>query len=93
MGYPEVAEAIGVAIPHSKWTERPLLVVVLKAHVHREHELIREDLYKFLGDKLAKFAVPDDIVFVQDIPHNATGKVSKLTLREMFKAHKARPKL
>eukprot|EP00955_Chlamydomonas_euryale_P093823 364809-Chlamydomonas_euryale.AAC.10 len=54
----------------------------------------QEQLYQHLGGKIARFAVPDDIVFVPEIPHNATGKVSKLTLREMYKSYTpTRPRL
>mmetsp|Transcript_16399 Transcript_16399/g.48865 ORF Transcript_16399/g.48865 Transcript_16399/m.48865 type:complete len:344 (+) Transcript_16399:830-1861(+) len=96
MGHPLVAEAAVIAIPSAKWDERPLLVVVLKPHVERDHdhEAIKEQLYQHLGGKIARFAVPDDIVFVPEIPHNATGKVSKLTLREMYKSYTpTRPRL
>jgi len=91
MGHPHVAEAAVVAINDERWGERPLLVVVLKPGHEAEaeyHERVRDELYKYLVPRLAKFAVPDDIVFVGEIPHNATGKVSKLTLRDMFKHHK-----
>ncbi|KAG1667962.1 hypothetical protein FOA52_008334 [Chlamydomonas sp. UWO 241] len=96
MGHPLVAEAAVIAIPNKKWDERPLLIVVLKPHVEvaADHETVKEQLYRHLDGKLARYAVPDDIVFVPEIPHNATGKVSKLTLREMFKDFKpARPRL
>ncbi|KAG2441432.1 hypothetical protein HYH02_010020 [Chlamydomonas schloesseri] len=88
MGYPGVAEAAVVAIPDERWGERPLLVLVARPGVEPDAEL-REGVLRFLAERLAKFAVPDDVVFVPQIPHNATGKVSKLTLRDMFKQHKS----
>eukprot|EP00200_Dunaliella_tertiolecta_P004724 CAMPEP_0202360492 /NCGR_PEP_ID=MMETSP1126-20121109/13416_1 /ASSEMBLY_ACC=CAM_ASM_000457 /TAXON_ID=3047 /ORGANISM="Dunaliella tertiolecta, Strain CCMP1320" /LENGTH=572 /DNA_ID=CAMNT_0048954221 /DNA_START=64 /DNA_END=1782 /DNA_ORIENTATION=+ len=98
MGHPAVAEAAVVAVPNEKWGERPLLVVVLKppsvqdpltaGSGPNDNEAIKEQLYKYLQKSLARHAVPDDIVFIPEIPHNATGKVSKLTLRQMFKDYK-----
>ncbi|GFR40470.1 hypothetical protein Agub_g1033 [Astrephomene gubernaculifera] len=91
MGHPGVAEAAVVAIPDERWGERPLLVVVPRPGVEPDAAL-REGLLGFLASKLAKFAVPDDVVFVPQIPHNATGKVSKRTLRDVFQAHKPPPR-
>ncbi|KAG2436741.1 hypothetical protein HXX76_006265 [Chlamydomonas incerta] len=88
MGYPGVAEAAVVGVPDERWGERPLLVLVARPGVEADAEL-REGVLAFLAERLAKFAVPDDVVFVPQIPHNATGKVSKLTLRDMFKHHKS----
>lgn len=90
-GFPGVREAAVVAIPDERWGERPLLVLVLKHGVEGGDDL-KSHVLRFMESKLARFAVPDDVVFVEEIPHNATGKVSKLTLREMFKAHKPPPK-
>ncbi|EFJ47845.1 hypothetical protein VOLCADRAFT_91458 [Volvox carteri f. nagariensis] len=94
MGCSGVAEAAVIAIPDDRWGERPLLVVVPRPGFEPDAEL-RDSILKYLSERLAKFAVPDDVVFVPQIPHNATGKVSKLTLRDMFKHHRAppRPKL
>lgn len=88
MGHPQVAEAAVIAVPHPKWGERPLLVVALRDGVAAS-EGTKRSILAFLESKLAKFAVPDDVAFVGEIPHNATGKVSKLTLRGMFKDYKA----
>lgn len=91
MGHACVAEAAAIAIPDIKYTERPLLVVVLKPGVTTGLETIRVELYKIM-EVLAKYAVPDAIVFLEELPHTATGKVSKLTLRTMFADHKPAPR-
>jgi fatty-acyl-CoA synthase len=83
MGHPAVHEAAAIACRHPKWDERPLLVVVKKPGA----ELTREELLRFFEGKVAKWQVPDDVVFVPEIPHTATGKMQKLKLREQFKDH------
>jgi 3-(methylthio)propionyl---CoA ligase len=83
-GHPAVAEAAVIGVPHLKWDERPLLVVVKK----KDAALSREDLLDFMRDKVAKWWLPDDVVFVDAIPHTATGKVLKTKLREDFRNHK-----
>lgn len=80
MGHPAVAEAAAVGIAHPKWDERPLIVVVRKP----EQALSREDVLALYPGKVAKFCIPDDVVFVDEIPHTATGKVSKLQLRQQL---------
>ena len=70
-------------MPHPKWDERPLLVVV-RAH---GSEVTGEELLDFLRDKVAKWWLPDAVEFVDELPHQATGKVSKLELREKFKGY------
>src|SRR5438477_528623 len=80
MGCPGVAEAAAIGIPHLKWDERPLLVVVRKPGT----EVTRERVLGFIDGKCAKWWMPDDVVFVDEIPHTATGKISKLQLRERF---------
>jgi len=80
-GHPGVAEAAVVAVPHPKWDERPLLVVVPKAGAAPT----RRDLLAFLEGKVAKWWLPDDVAFLEELPHTATGKVEKRALREMFK--------
>ncbi len=84
MGHPEVAEAAAIGLPHPKWSERPLLIVVARDGA----ALAKEDVVGFLRNKVAKWWLPDDVVFVDELPHTATGKVSKATLRERFKDHK-----
>ena len=81
VGHPAVVEAAVISVAHPKWAERPLLVVVRKAG----EDLSREQMLAFLRDKIAKWWLPDDVVFVDSLPHTATGKLSKLTLRQQFK--------
>ena len=70
---------IGVA--HPKWTERPLLIVVPK----EGKTVTRDDMLEYLDGKIAKWWTPDDVVFVDELPHTATGKIKKTTLREQFR--------
>jgi fatty-acyl-CoA synthase len=81
VGHPKVAEAAVIGLRHPKWDERPLLVVVAK----KDQTATREELLGFLQGKIAKWWMPDDIVFVDEIPHTATGKIQKTVLRERFK--------
>jgi fatty-acyl-CoA synthase len=81
VGHPDVLEAAAIAVPHPKWQERPLLVVVAKPG----SKVNREELLGFLGGKVAKWSVPDDVVFVPELPHTATGKLLKSKLREQFR--------
>lgn len=83
MAHPAVHEAAAIACKHPKWDERPLLVVVRKPG----QSLTREDMLAFYEGKIAKWQIPDDVVFVDEIPHTATGKIQKLKLREQFAAH------
>ena len=83
MAHPAVHEAAVIACKHPKWDERPLLVVVKKPGT----ELTREELLAFYDGRIAKWQIPDDVVFVDDLPHTATGKLLKLKLREQFKGH------
>jgi fatty-acyl-CoA synthase len=84
MGCPGVEEAAAIGIPHLKWDERPLLVVVKK----KDAALTKPDVLAFLAGKCAKWWMPDDVVFVDDIPHTATGKISKVQLRERFASYR-----
>ncbi len=81
VGHPKVAEAAVIGIHHAKWDERPLLVIVLK----EGQSATKQEILAFLDGKIAKWWMPDDIVFVAAIPHTATGKIQKTTLREQFK--------
>ncbi len=83
LGCPGIAEAAAIGLPHPKWDERPLLVVVAKSDV----AVSRESVLAHFQGKIAKWWIPDDVVFVDEIPHTATGKISKLTLRARFAAH------
>ncbi len=84
VGCPGVAEAAAIGLPHPKWDERPLMVIVKK----KDAAVTREQVLAQLQGKIAKWWMPDDVVFVDDIPHTATGKISKLQLRERFKDYK-----
>ena len=84
VGHPDVAEAAVIGVPHSKWDERPLLVIVRKAG----KEPSGEDIIGFMNGKIAKWWIPDDVVFVDEIPHTATGKIQKTTLRDQFKGYR-----
>jgi len=81
VGHPAVAEAAVIGVYHPKWDERPLLIVQLK----QDQKATREDILKFMDGKIAKWWMPDDVVFVDEIPHTATGKIQKTVLRERFK--------
>ena len=76
VGHPGVAEAAVIGVKHPKWDERPLLIVVAK----KEGAPSREELLDFLRPKVAKWWMPDDVVFVDEIPHTATGKIQKTAL-------------
>jgi fatty-acyl-CoA synthase len=84
VGHPAVAEAAAIGIPHPKWQERPLLVVVRKPG----REVTREELIEFLSPKVAKWWLPNDVVFVAELPHTGTGKVQKKVLRERFEGYR-----
>ncbi|MBB4845425.1 fatty-acyl-CoA synthase [Paucibacter oligotrophus] len=84
MAHPAVFEAAVIACAHPKWDERPLLVVIKKP----EAELTREQLLAFFEGRIASWQIPDDVVFVSEIPHTATGKIQKLRLRDQFKSHR-----
>jgi fatty-acyl-CoA synthase len=80
MSHPSVAEAAVIGVKHPKWDERPLLVVVLKQGTR----VTREEMREFIADRVARWWIPDDVLFVDSLPHTATGKVSKLELRKQL---------
>lgn len=80
MTHSEVVEAAAIALPHEKWGERPLLVVVPREAATVSAEEIRS----FLKPRVAGWSLPDEIVFVEELPHTATGKVNKRALREIY---------
>jgi 3-(methylthio)propionyl---CoA ligase len=84
MGCAGVLEAAAIGLDHPKWNERPLLVVVRKPGA----DLGREQVLAHMKGKVAKWWMPDDVAFVDEIPHTAAGKISKLTLRQRFKDYK-----
>jgi fatty-acyl-CoA synthase len=83
VGHPKVAEAAVIGVRHPKWDERPLLIVVLK----KGQSATKDELLGFMAGKVAKWWMPDDVAFVDEIPHTATGKILKTALREKFKNH------
>ena len=84
MGHPDVAEAAVIAVPHPKWQERPLLLVVAREGKSPS----RDDILEHLAGQVAKWWLPDDVVFLDELPHTATGKVLKLELRKQFRDHR-----
>ena len=84
VAHPAVAMAACIAVPHPKWDERPLLVVMRKPGA----ELTREEMLAFFEGRIAKWQIPDDVAFVEAIPLGATGKMQKNKLREQFKDHR-----
>ena len=84
MGHPAVAMAACIGMPHPKWDERPIAVVALKP----DAQLTREELLAFYEGKLAKWQIPDDVVFVDAIPLGATGKMLKTKVRQMLGDYK-----
>ena len=84
VGHPAVAEAAVIGIAHPKWDERPLLIIVLKPG----QTATKDEILQYLEGKLAKWWMPDDVIFVDDIPHTATGKIQKITLRERYSRHR-----
>ena len=81
-GHPDVMQACVIGVAHPKWDERPLLLIVAAGD-----KKDKESIYSFLEDKIAKWWKPDDIVFVDELPLGATGKVLKVNLRDQFKDH------
>jgi fatty-acyl-CoA synthase len=83
MGHPKIREAAVVGVPHPKWSERPLACVVLEPG----QEMTKQDVLDFLAPKLAKWQLPDDVVFIDEVPKTSVGKFSKKTLRDRFADH------
>ena len=81
MGHPGVAEAAVIGVPHPKWGERPLLVVMRTS----PQAVNAEQLHAYLSDKVARWWLPDAIEFVEELPHTATGKLLKTELRKRYK--------
>jgi fatty-acyl-CoA synthase len=81
--HPAVAEAAVIGVPHPKWQERPLLLVVVRPG----HTVTREELIDYLSGEVAKWWLPNDVVVVDELPHTATGKLFKMKLREQYRDH------
>jgi fatty-acyl-CoA synthase len=82
--HPAVAQAAVIGVAHPKWDERPLLVIVAKPGAQPS----RDEMLAWYDGKIAKWWTPDDVVFVEQLPLTATGKISKLQLREQFRDHR-----
>jgi fatty-acyl-CoA synthase len=80
MAHPKVAEAAVIAVPHPKWMERPLACVAVKSG----EELSKAEVLDFLRDKFTSWQIPDDVVFIDEVPKTSVGKFSKKTLRDRF---------
>ncbi len=84
MGHPKVANCAVIAVSHPKWEERPLLVVVSNG----KNRVTKKEVDDLLLEHIARWQLPDAIEFLDALPLTATGKVSKLTLREKFANYK-----
>jgi 3-(methylthio)propionyl---CoA ligase len=80
VSHPAVMDAAVIAARHARWQERPLLLV----HRRQGAEVTKDEILAFLSDKIAKWWLPDDVVFVDGLPHTATGKLLKTRLREQY---------
>ena len=80
VAHPDVAEAAAIAVPHEKWGERPLLIVVPRSGCKPEPESLRE----FCRGKMPVWSIPDRVVIADSIPHGATGKILKTDLRRLY---------
>jgi fatty-acyl-CoA synthase len=86
MGHPAVAEAAVISVPHAKWQERPLAVVVLK----EGRKATADELLAHLAPDFAKWWLPDDVVFVREIPRTTAGKFLKRALRDQYQDYLCR---
>ena len=83
VGHPALAEAAVIAAPHPKWGERPLLIAVRRPGATVD----QAEILEYLTGKVARWWLPDEVVFVDELPHTATGKIKKSALRERFRDH------
>jgi len=84
IGHPAIAEAAVIGVAHEKWTERPILIAVKS----KDKDVTKEEILSWFDGKIAKWWLPDDVVFIDEIPHTATGKIKKIALREQFSDYK-----
>jgi fatty-acyl-CoA synthase len=84
MAHPKIAEAAVIGVAHERWVERPLACVVCA----EGEELTREEVLEFLTPRVAKWWLPDDVVFIAEVPKTSVGKFSKKDLRERFAGYK-----
>ncbi|MEC8813792.1 MAG: long-chain fatty acid--CoA ligase [Alcanivorax sp.] len=82
IGHDAVAECAVVGVPHPKWDERPLLLVVLNPGA----SLTKEAMLEYLADKIVKWWMPDEVLFVEELPHTPTGKLLKRQLRDQYQS-------
>ena len=80
MAHPKIAEAAVIGVPHPKWSERPLACVVLQ----QGEQMTKEEVLDFLSTKVAKWQLPDDVVFIDEVPKTSVGKFSKKDLRARY---------
>jgi len=80
MAHPKIREAAVVGVPHPRWSERPLACVVLEAG----QEMTKQEVLDFIAPNLAKWQLPDDVVFIDEVPKTSVGKFSKKTLRDRY---------
>jgi fatty-acyl-CoA synthase len=83
MGHPAVLEAAVIGVPHERWSERPIACVVPRPGM----EVTKEDLIAFLTPQFARWWLPDDIVFIDEVPKTSVGKFDKKVLREDFRTY------
>tara|TARA_R110000850_G_scaffold15019_5_gene47339 strand:+ start:73 stop:1701 length:1629 start_codon:yes stop_codon:yes gene_type:complete len=83
IGHPDLLECCVIGVPHEKWDERPILLAI-KKEGSSVHAAAVQD---FLSDKIAKWWMPDDVIFVSELPHTATGKLLKINLRKEYQNH------
>ncbi len=84
VGHPDVLEAAVIGVTHSKWQERPLMLVVRKPG----SQIGQQEILEFLETRVVKWWLPDEVLFVDSLPHTATGKLQKMSLRAMYKDHR-----
>jgi fatty-acyl-CoA synthase len=84
VAHPGLAEAAVIGCRHPRWGERPLLVVVAQG----DAKVDKAQILAFLEDKVASWWLPDDVLFVDELPHTATGKIAKARLREQLKDYR-----
>ena len=83
MAHPKVLEAAVIAVPHPKWQERPVAAVALRPQFRGQ--MTKEEILDFLKDRVAKWWLPDDVIFIDAVPKTSVGKFNKRALREQFK--------
>ncbi|MFV1873110.1 MAG: long-chain-fatty-acid--CoA ligase [Oleiphilus sp.] len=83
IGHPELVECCVIGAPHPKWDERPILLAIKQQGSNTDADSVKQ----FLSDKIAKWWMPDDVIFVDELPHTATGKLLKVNLRKQYQNH------